>query len=60
MKTDALISMRQSVFYFALNEALTVHKLMDGEGVARHHDGEKLSLSQRVELYVKARRIAGS
>ena len=30
-------------------EALRVHELLDAQGVPRTHDGEPLSMSQRVE-----------
>ena len=40
----------------ATKEFLLCHDFLDAEGVTREHNGEKLSLSQRLRVYVDERR----
>lgn len=42
---------------FIKAEVLRSHELLDVAGVPREHNGEAMSLSQRVEALVKARLV---
>lgn len=49
--------LEQSASQFVTMEILRVHYLLDQVGVPREVDGEKQSMSQRLEMYLKRPRI---